>query len=276
MIAKVFAVALTLTATVDADNCAQLNSALTLKADANLSTTYCGGISTDECTMSKCDCLNCCTAKPETCAKESEKGTSCGKDKEFDRAKMATTFTSGDTFTDKCCKTVNPTCATQMQMCDTGKVFDMAQKDTAVTKDDAADWKKKCCADAPKCSADACTGKAGYKGAKNGSTSMNCSSKPCTTSACCELDSTKCLHVSMSNSCDTSKNSVMPESKHGEAATAADFQAKCCTVTLPKCTDFKAATLKKAGGASTSGTKQQHAGVTLSLLFAVIGGLVMA
>lgn len=271
MIAKVFAVALTLTATAGADNCAAANSAYTLKPDADLSTTTCQGTVADECKVGgKCDCSNCCKAKADTCA-SGVGNMSCGSGKEVDTSKLSTEYKSGDKFPDKCCKTkANPTCASQIQMCDSGKAMDMEKKTTQVKDGDAADWKTKCCSDAPKCSADVCTGKAGYKGAKNNSASISCSTKPCMASACCETDSTKCLGVSK----QCSSNSVMLESKHGVAATAADFQDKCCTA-FAKCTAFKSATLKTQKTA-TAGAKQQHAGVPLSLLFAVIGGLVMA
>lgn len=272
MIAKVFAVALTLTATAGADNCAAANSAYTLKPDAELPTD-CQGTVVDECTAApgKCDCSNCCKVKADTCASEAMGNGTCGSGKEFDMSKSSTEYKSGDKFPDKCCKTkANPTCASQMRMCDNGKAFDMEKKTTEVKDGDAADWKTKCCTDAPKCSADVCTAKAGYKGAKNNSASISCFAKPCQASQCCETDSTKCLGVSKSKQCS---NSVMLESKHGMAATAADFQDKCCTA-FAKCAAFKSATLKTKK--ATAGAKQQHAGVPLSLLFAVIGGLVMA
>lgn len=275
MIAKVFAVALTLAATADADNCAAAwPGAAELKPDDQLSTTSCDGSVVDECTTDKCDCNTCCKPKSDTCASAAQNATGgCGSGKEFDTSKMSTEFKSGDTFADKCCKTkANPTCASAPQSCDSGKAVDMNKQTTEVTEGDAADWKTKCCSDAPKCSDFDCTGKVGYKGAKNNSASINCLTAPsCTAAACCEADSTKCLGVSMSKQCSSS--SAMPESKYGEAATAADFQDKCCTP-FAKCTAFKGAVLK--GKSTTAGAKQQHSGVTLSLLFAVIGGLVMA
>jgi len=283
MFGRVLALALTLTATVRGDNCAKAHAALQLKT--NLSSQYCSSSDTTTCSMDKCDCSSCCERKAGTCAKLSET-KQCGSDKDFDASKAADTATDSD-FDSKCCMTktnATATCSSKMSQaitdskgCAAGKVIPDAKMSTTVAED-LSDYATKCCEDEVKC--DTVTCPAGYKD-KTSKATIKCTSKPCSSSSCCDPDPAKCAGVYDGTGNKTcSGNTYADSSKHGNDAKSdgSDFKAQCCT-NLATCEAFKAATVTSGGGggsSTTSAATQQHAGATLSLLFAVAGGLVMA
>lgn len=284
MFGRVLALALTLTATVRGDNCAKRHAAMQLKT-TNLSSQYCSSSDTTTCSMDKCDCSSCCEFKENTCAKLSLT-KQCGSDKEGDASKAADTATDSD-FDSKCCMTkanATATCSSKMSKaitdskgCAAGKVIPNAKMSTTVA-DDLSDYATKCCEAEVKC--DTVTCPAGYKD-KTSKATIKCTSKPCSDSSCCDPDPAKCAGVYDGTGNKTcSGNTYADPSKYGNDAKSdgSDFKAQCCT-DLATCEAFKAATVTSGGGggsSTTSAATQQHAGATLSLLFAVAGGLVMA
>jgi hypothetical protein len=163
---------------------------------------------------------------------------------------------------------------TDSKYCATGKVVPTAKMSTTVAED-LSDYKTKCCEDQVKC--DTVTCPSGFVD-KTSKATIKCTSKPCSSSSCCDPDPTKCAGVSSNKTCSGNTYLDM-KGKIGNAAKSdgTDFQDQCCTMKA-SCDAFKAATqtTKSGGVGGTSAATQQHAGATLSLLFTVAGGLVMA
>jgi len=162
---------------------------------------------------------------------------------------------------------------TDSKYCATGEVVPIAKMSTTVAED-LSDYKTKCCEPEVKC--DTVTCPAGYVD-KTSKATIKCTTKPCSSSSCCDPDPTKCAGVSSNQTCSGNKYFDM-KGKIGNAAKSdgSDFQTQCCTMKA-SCDAFKAATQTKKGAGGTSAATQQHAGATLSLLlFTVAGGLLMA
>lgn len=287
MIGRVLAFALAMTVVVHADNCNKVDKGYQLMSD--LTGKYCNGGNANKCSITEgCDCNVCCEVIPDSCGFHAMSGSkTCGSGRTPDLPKVGMKVGSGK-FDDVCCMTAPNNTATKVNTCVGrateamasgkcgGKVFAKATENTAVMED-LSDYEAKCCIEKKTCDVTCGAGRQD-KAAK---ATTKCNADPCTTDECCDPDPTTCLGVYMKdaaklmNNCSTA-NKFPDAGKMAVKAMAdgSDFQAMCCSMKAT-CEAFKGATLGgSGGGGDTSAATHQHA-ATVSLLFALGGGLVM-
>lgn len=190
----------------------------------------------------------CCKARPEipmTCKSARISLSNCGAGNQFpDPAKDDVTIQKDKSdYVAKCCtdncKDCCRTLAAANTQCEANHKFKTSAAQTAAT---AANYKTTCCEAEPAkgtCAGFSCS--AGMKAVATASTKV-CAGAKCIEMECCEADTTKC--GGMTTSC--TGNTFKDKAKFGTAATAANFQATCCSA-QSTCAAFKTAMATASG-----------------------------